>query len=233
VTAHRAVLFDFFGTLTCAVSRGRAHRHIARWLGCDPRAFTAVLDETFLERARGGYGPPAHALRLVTEAVGGRPTRSQLALAQPLRMAAVEADTQLREDAVPVLRALKARGLRTGLISDCGPELPGYLPKLPVAKLLDTWVYSIEVGVCKPDPQIYRTACRRLAVDPRDCLYIGDGGSQELTGARAVGMTAVRLAAPDLAGHLTFNSEQVWKGPTARSLTEAIGYLDACLPKAA
>jgi putative hydrolase of the HAD superfamily len=39
-------------------------------------------------------------------------------------------------------------------------------------------------------------------------------------------MTAVRLAAPDLAGHLTFNSEQAWTGPTARSLTEAIGYLD-------
>jgi putative hydrolase of the HAD superfamily len=227
MTPYRAVLFDFFGTLTGAVSRGRAHQHIARWLGCDPRAFTAALNNTFLERARGGYGPPVHALRRVTEAVGGRPTRSQLALAQPLRIAAVQADTRLRDDAVPVLRGLKARGLRTGLISDCGPELPDYLPTLPVAAFLDTCVYSIEVGVCKPDPEIYRIACRRLSVEPRDCLYIGDGGSQELSGARSVGMTAVRLAAPDLAGHLRFNGEQTWTGRTARSLTEAVAHLDA------
>jgi putative hydrolase of the HAD superfamily len=225
MTPYRAVLFDFFGTLTRAVARGRAHQHIARWLGCDPRAFTAELNDTFLERARGGYGPPARALRRVTDAVGARPSRSQLALAQPLRVAAIRADTQLRNDAVPVLRALRARGLRTGLISDCGPELPDYLPTLPVAPLLDTCVYSIEVGVCKPDPEIYRIACRRLSVHPHDCLYIGDGGSQELSGARSVGMTAVRLAAPDLAGHLRFNGEQGWTGPTAHTLTAATSFL--------
>jgi putative hydrolase of the HAD superfamily len=222
MSLYRAVLFDFFGTLTRAVARGRAHNHIARWLGCDPRAFTAELNHTFLERARGGYGPPARALRRVTDAVGARPSRSQLALAQPLRVAAVLADTQLRDDAVPVLRRLRARGLRTGLISDCGPELPDYLPTLPIGPLLDTCVYSIEVGVCKPDPAIYLVACARLSVAPHECLYIGDGGSQELSGARSVGMTAVRLAAPDLAGHLKFNGEQGWTGPSARTLSEAI-----------
>jgi putative hydrolase of the HAD superfamily len=225
MTQCRAVLFDFFGTLTRAVARGRAHQNIARWLGCDPRAFTAELNQTFLVRARGGYGPPARALRRVTDAVGARPSRSQLALAQPLRVAAVRADTQLREDAVPVLRMLRSRGLRTGLVSDCGPELPDYLPTLPVAPLLDTCVYSIEVGVCKPDPLIYKIACSRLDVSPEECLYVGDGGSQELTGARAVGMTAIRLAAPDLAGHLRFNSEQGWTGPTARTLSEAVRFL--------
>jgi putative hydrolase of the HAD superfamily len=222
---YRAVLFDFFGTLTRAVTRGRAHQNIARWLGCDPRAFTAELNHTFLDRARGHYGPPARALRRVTDAVGARPSRSQLALAQPLRVEAVRADTQLREDAVPVLGRLRARGLRTGLISDCGPELPEYLPTLPVAPLLDTCVYSIEAGVCKPDPEIYRIACRRLAVEPAECLYIGDGGSQELSGASRVGMTAIRLAAPDLGGHLKFNGEQNWAGRSARTLTEAVRFL--------
>ncbi len=224
MTPYRVVLFDFFGTLTRAVSRGRAHQNIARWLGCDPRAFTAELNHTFLERARGRYGPPARALRVVTDAVGARPSRSQLALAQPLRVEAVRADTQLRDDAVWVLHDLRSRGLRTGLISDCGPELPEYLPTLPVAPLLDTCVYSIEVGVCKPDPKIYLYACERLSVDPAECLYIGDGGSQELSGATRVGMTAVRLAAPDLAGHLRFNGEQGWAGRSARTLTEAVRF---------
>ena len=225
MTWFHAVLFDFFGTLTYAVSRGPAHAHLARWLGCDPRVFTAILNETFLDRARGGYGSAAQALRRVAESTGVHPTRAQLAAVLPARVAAVLADTRLRPEAEPVLRAVRARGLATGLVSDCTDELPRYLPDLPIAPLLDTCVFSVEVGVCKPDPRMYLTACERLGVEPRRCLYIGDGGSQELSGARAVGMTAVQLAAPDLTGHLRFNAERGWTGRTARTLTEAISYL--------
>jgi putative hydrolase of the HAD superfamily len=226
MSAYRAVLFDFFGTLTHAVSRGPAHAHIARWLGCDPGAFSDALDRTFLDRARGGYGTASQSLRRVAESVGVRPSRAQLAAALPARLAAVRTDTRLRADAVPVLRTLRARGVRTALVSDCTHELPRYLPDLPVAPLLDACVYSIELGVCKPDPAMYLTACARLAVDPDECLYVGDGGSQELSGAEAVGMTAVRLTAWDLRGHLRFNEERRWGGRNARSLTDAVGYLD-------
>jgi putative hydrolase of the HAD superfamily len=233
MSRYDAVLFDFFGTLTHAVSRGRAHAHLARWLGCDPRQFTAVLDRTFVERAQGGYGSASQSLRRVTEAVGVRPTRAQLAAGIPARVAAVRADTRLRDEAVPVLQAVRARGLGTALVSDCGHELPRYLPDLPIAPLLDACVYSVEVGACKPDPGMYLTACRRLGVRPERCLYIGDGGSQELSGATAVGMTAVQLTAPDLAGHLRFNGERGWTGRTAGTLTEAITYLDSRLAPAA
>jgi putative hydrolase of the HAD superfamily len=226
MSRYDAVLFDFFGTLTHAVSRGRAHAHLARWLGCDPRVFTAVLDRTFVERAQGGYGSASQSLRRVAEAVGVHPTRAQLAAVLPARVAAVRADTRLRAEAVPVLEAVRARGLRTALVSDCGPELPRYLPELPIAALLDVCVYSVEVGACKPDPRMYVAVCHRLGIPPHRCLYIGDGGSQELTGATAVGMTAVQLTAPDLGGHLRFNGERGWTGRTARTLTEAITDLD-------
>jgi putative hydrolase of the HAD superfamily len=219
---YRAVLFDFFGTLTHAVRRGPAHAHIARWLGCDPAALTAALDCSFATRACGGFGSPAKALRRVIEDAGARPSEDRLAAALSARLAAVRADTRLRTEAVPVLAALRERGLRTALISDCCHELPQIMPTLPIAALLDAFVYSIELGVCKPDPEMYLAACRQLDVSPEECLYVGDGGSRELTGAEALGMTAVRLAAPDLAGHLRFNGETGWTGHTARSLWEAV-----------
>jgi putative hydrolase of the HAD superfamily len=226
MSRYQAVLFDFFGTLTHAVSRGRAHNRLARGLGCDPALFNAALDKTFLERARGGYGSASQSLRRVAESVGVRPTSAQLAAVLPARVAAVRADTRLRAEAAPVLAEVRARGLRTGLISDCADELPRYLPDLPIAPLLDTCVYSVQVGACKPDPRMYLTACRLLGVDPCRCLYIGDGGSQELSGARRVGMTAVQLTAPDLVGHLRFNAERDWTGWSAQTLTGAIRYLD-------
>jgi putative hydrolase of the HAD superfamily len=217
------VLFDFFGTLTTAVHRGPAHANIARWLGCDPAAFAAELDRSFGVRARGGYGPPADALRRVIRGAGGRPSERRVAVALSARSAAVRADTRLRPDAVPVLAALRDRGVLTGLVSDCGPELPLFLSTLPVAPLLSTCVYSVEIGACKPHPKMYLTACARLGVEPADCLYVGDGGSRELTGARAVGMTAVRLAAPDLVRHLQFDRDTAWTGSAAPSLTAAVG----------
>jgi putative hydrolase of the HAD superfamily len=224
--AFQAVVFDFFGTLTRSVRRGPQHAAIARALGCDPEAVVSVLDRTFQVRARGQLGSAEATLRWVTEQAGGRPRTAQLQAAVPARVDALKADTRLRADAESVLTAIKNRGLRTALISDCTHELPAFLPSLPIAPLLDVNVFSVEVGRCKPDPLIYLEACWRMRVAPEDCLYIGDGGSRELTGAAAVGMTAIRLAAPDLADHLVFNADVEFTGPSVPSLTAVLDLLD-------
>jgi putative hydrolase of the HAD superfamily len=219
-------VFDFFGTLTRSVRRGPQHADIARALGCDPDAVLSVLDRTFQVRARGDLGSAEATLRWVTEQAGGRPRAAQLQAAVPARVDALKADTRLRADAESVLRAVRQRGLRTALISDCTHELPAFLPSMPIAPLLDVTVFSVEVGRCKPDPLIYLEACRRMRVAPEDCLYVGDGGSHELTGAAAVGMTAVRLAAPDLADHLVFDADEDFAGLSVPSLTAVLDLLD-------
>ncbi|GAA2549708.1 hypothetical protein GCM10010435_19410 [Winogradskya consettensis] len=224
--AYQAVLFDFFGTLTRSVQRGPQHAAIARALGCDPDAVLSVLDRTFQVRARGQFGSAEATLRWVTEQAGGSPRQAQLQAAVPARVDALRADTELRTDAESVLRALKQRGMRTGLISDCTHELPAFLPSMPIAPLLDVSVFSVEVGRCKPDPMIYLEACWRLRVAPEDCLYIGDGGSRELTGAASVGMTAVRLNAPDLADHLVFDRDDDFAGRSITSLSAVLGLVD-------
>jgi putative hydrolase of the HAD superfamily len=224
--AYRAVVFDFFGTLTCSVQRGPQHADIARALGCDPDIVVGVLDRTFHTRARGTFGSAEATLRWVTELAGGRPLPAQLRAAMPARVDALRADTVLRADAVSTLTALKDHGLSTALISDCTHELPAFLPSLPVAGLLDATVFSVEVGFCKPDRRIYLAACDQLGVRPEECLYLGDGGSRELTGAQAAGMTAVRLAAPDLASHLVFDLDIAFTGPTITSLADLLPFLD-------
>jgi putative hydrolase of the HAD superfamily len=147
----------------------------------------------------------------------------------PARVRALRADTTLRPDAVAALTAIKARGLRTGVVSDCTQELSAFLPALPVAPLLDARVFSVELGICKPDSAIYMAACEQLGVDPEDCVYVGDGGSRELSGAAAVGMTAVRLAASDLTGHLTFDVDRAFTGPSVPSLTDVLTIVDRAL----
>jgi putative hydrolase of the HAD superfamily len=223
---YRAVLFDFFGTLTQAVTRGPWHAAIARRLGCDPAEFAAALDRSFRARSRGVFGTPEATLRWVCDQLGADPPADRLRKALRARTVAVWADTKLRPDAVATLAAIRARGCRTAVVSDCGYELPAFLPELPVASLLDACVYSVDVGECKPHPAMYATACQRLGVMPDECLYVGDGGSQELTGAAAAGMHAARLAAADLGGHLVFSPDREFTGLAVGSLAQVVPLLD-------
>ncbi|HET8658001.1 MAG TPA: HAD-IA family hydrolase [Micromonosporaceae bacterium] len=223
---YRAVLFDFFGTLTQAVQRGPAHAEIARSLGCDPAAFTGVLDRTFYLRAQGRLGTAEATLRWVCAQLGVHPSDEQLRQACAARVDAVRADTRLRSDAVSALWALRRRGVSIAVVSDCGPELPAFLPELPVYPLLDRTVFSVHVGECKPHPAMYLSACAELDVAPAQCLYVGDGGSDELSGAAEVGMTVLRMDTPDLAHHLVFQTDLRWHGPVARSLRQVVTYLD-------
>ncbi|RLP94840.1 HAD family hydrolase [Micromonospora sp. CV4] len=225
--SYQAVLFDFFGTLTRPVQRGAAHLGTAELLGCHSDTLTEVLDRTFYERATGRLGNAEATLRWVCAQAGVHPSDRAVRAAVASRHRAVRADTRLRADAVPVLAALRQRGLHTGVISDCTHELPAFLPQLAVAPLLDVRVFSVQVGRCKPDPALYLTACRRLGLAPGDCLYVGDGGSQELTGAERAGMTAVRLAAPDLAEHMVFNADRDWHGRTLGTLRDVLDLVDA------
>ncbi|MBB5870496.1 putative hydrolase of the HAD superfamily [Allocatelliglobosispora scoriae] len=216
---HDAVLFDFYGTLTQAVQRGPGHHRVAELLGCPIDELTALLDRSFYARARGETGGPLATLCWIADQLGLHVTRRQLREAQAARVAAITADTRLRADAVATLRRCRGAGLRVALVSDCCWELPDLLTRLPVAPLLDTAIFSVHIGACKPDPTIYLAACAALRVSPDRCLYLGDGSSQELTGAAALGMTAFRLAAPDLAGHLTFRPDDEFRGPAVTSLS--------------
>jgi putative hydrolase of the HAD superfamily len=221
-TPYSAVVFDFFGTLTRAMSRGPAHDRAALALGCDPAAFAGILDRTYRSRASGRYGDLPTTFRRIAEQLGRSPTSVQVAEAVRLKVRAIRDGIVLRTDAVRTLWTLRQAGLRTGLVSDCTAELPSLMGTLPVAGLLDTTVYSVQLGVTKPDPTLFLTACRTLGVHPRQCLYVGDGGSRELSGARAVGMTAVRLAAADLADHLVFDPDPDWTGASVPELSAVV-----------
>jgi putative hydrolase of the HAD superfamily len=226
-TEYLAVVFDFFGTLSKAMARGTAHDQAARALGCDPVAFTDMLDRTYQARASGRYGDAGTGLYRIARHLGRSPAPGQVAEALHLTAGALRDGIRLRPDAVSTLWRLRKAGLRIGLVSDCTHDLPALLPAMPIAELLDATVYSVHLGVTKPHPALFQTVCHRLGVRPEQCVYVGDGGGRELSGARSVGMTAVRLAAPDLVGHLVFDREPDWDGATVASLSAAA---DLALP---
>ena len=66
-------------------------------------------------------------------------------------------------------------------------------------------------------------ACERLGVEPSDCLFIGDGGSGELTGATTVGMDAVLIRAQDDTEN---GDREDWRGVKISSVSEVLGLME-------
>ena len=125
------------------------------------------------------------------------------------------------DDVVETLEWCRSHSIKVGLISNTYSDVPAIFCQHPMAKLFDTAVFSCDVGLEKPDPRIYNLACDRLGVDAQDCVYLGDGSSDELNGARSVGMCAVFLKLDDeIEMEGLPSSVADWTGPTIRTFGE-------------
>jgi len=107
-------------------------------------------------------------------------------------------------DAPAALVALRARGLRTAIVSNFDGRLRGLVDDLGLAPLVDVTLWSTRVGHAKPAPEIFVAAANALGVAPGVALHAGDGPVADVEGARRAGMTAVlvdrRATAPAAAG---------------------------------
>ena len=124
----------------------------------------------------------------------------------------------IRPEAVDILQSLTKKGLQVGVVSDCTHELPDCWGSLAIAPWVDAAIFSVEVGQLKPHPSLYLGVCERLDISPPEAIYVGDG-SNELTGANAVGMRAIRLVTSDAAQAFVYEAQPDWNGPVIESLT--------------
>ncbi|HTY61828.1 MAG TPA: HAD family hydrolase [Acidobacteriota bacterium] len=101
------------------------------------------------------------------------------------------------EKAADVLAALKARGLKLAVICNTG-RTPGsvlrtILERLDLGKYFSAQIFSDEIGLRKPHPDIFNRALSALGVGPEEALHVGDTPSSDISGALALGMRAVYL----------------------------------------
>ncbi|MBW2314251.1 MAG: AAA family ATPase [Deltaproteobacteria bacterium] len=95
------------------------------------------------------------------------------------------------------LHALQRSGVPCALICDTGLT-PGRVVRRHLARegLLDALavqVFSDEVGVPKPDARAFDAALRPLGAAPESGIHVGDLRRTDVAGARAFGMTSIRI----------------------------------------
>ena len=104
----------------------------------------------------------------------------------------VQADSEMDTRGMAI-KLMGVRGKKLGLISNADVMEVAAWDKSLIAGMFDTAVLSCRVGAAKPEPRIYEICLDRLGVTANEAVFVGDGGSSELRGAKAVGMTAVMI----------------------------------------
>lgn len=188
---YEAVVFDFFGTLIPNFSI-REHQDILRQMAMIVSAptddFLRLWFDTFDKRATGIFTSPEANIAHICHKLGVHVEHTRVKQAAQIRFSYTARSITPRPDAIATLSCLKSRGYKTGIISDCSAELPAIWQETPFAPLIDVPIFSCTAGMRKPDQRIYQKAAKQLGVASQVCLYVGDGSSQELTGASQVGM---------------------------------------------
>jgi putative hydrolase of the HAD superfamily len=94
-----------------------------------------------------------------------------------------------------LLESLRDRGLRTGLVSNTWDPrwlLERDLEQMGLLGRLDTTVFSSDVGVRKPRPEIFYRALDELGAEPRRTVFVGDRLEADIRGAAELGMTTIQ-----------------------------------------
>lgn len=189
-TSPAAVLFDMDGTLVDS-----------------EKLWTVALDD-YADTLGGAISEATRA-----GMVGSNMARSMWLLLTDLGLAAGEAEIREARDAVgarmskllateltwrpgarEALRAVSDRGVPTGLVTSTIRPLTDIALRTIGAGAFDVTVCGDEVdGLNKPEPEPYLRACRRLSVEPGDCVAIEDSPTG-VASAVAAGCTVLGVA---------------------------------------
>jgi putative hydrolase of the HAD superfamily len=195
--AVRGVIFDWGGVITSPIIDT-----VRAWLaaeGIDQDSYTAAM-RPWVQRAYGAeqQDTPIHGLErgevsdaefeealaslLVTTDGGAVPASGLLK-----RMFAASA---VQDDMLELIRDLRARGLRIGLLSNSWGGSADDYPREILDELFDAAVISGQVGMRKPEERIFRLAAGELGLEPGQCVFVDDVEGN-ITAARALGFAVV------------------------------------------
>jgi len=99
------------------------------------------------------------------------------------------------EQAAETLQGLRARGLRTAVVSNADGRAEALLDAAGLGAHLELVVDSHYEGIEKPDPEIFHRALSRMGVRAERAVYVGDIYAIDVVGARAAGLAPVLIDA--------------------------------------
>jgi putative hydrolase of the HAD superfamily len=188
----RGVIFDLFHTLTPPESEWSRQPATCDMLGVDRRAWDRVLIETSRWRLVGEERDPYTILRRLVDAVDASiPDDHVRAVLAKRTLRFRDCFDNIPAANIAALRQLRSAGFKLALLSNADVmDIEAYGGS-GLSGLFDVEIFSCDAGCAKPEPEIFHACLEALGLPAADCVFAGDGGSDELQGAKAVGLRTV------------------------------------------
>jgi len=187
----RAVYFDFGGVLVRTEDKEPRTR-LAERLGLSYREIEGVVFTSESSRlASIGKIPEEAHWQACAQALGV--SRQEMDAIGQEFFAGDAIDTGLLD----TIRSLRPQ-YKVGLISNAWSGLRAYITRNGFADIFDHMVISAEVGMMKPEPQIYYHALEQFGVTPQESVFLDDF-QENITGAQAIGINAIHFTDPQQA----------------------------------
>ncbi|MBR6555976.1 MAG: HAD family hydrolase [Clostridia bacterium] len=188
----KAVVFDMFETLvTHFESPLYMAKQICADIGITELKFREIWDTTDEDRTLG-----KKSLEEVIEAILRANNCFSCELFEMItekrKQSKVECFNHIHSEITPMLTAIKGMGIKVGLITNCYFEERDVIQNSVLFDYFDAVCMSCELGIQKPNLEIFQKCTHALAVAPEECLYVGDGGSFELESAQEIGMHPIQ-----------------------------------------
>lgn len=205
----QAVLFDIDDTLVDFT--GAAHRALVHAvhtnLGPVPAEHIAAAWEEIAEPHYRRYtngeltfvqmreARTAAFVDLLSAADGGRQASTGVHLAiENDRHASIFDHYRLYDDVLDEVNRLRAAGFRIGLVSNSdGDYQRRKLSTVGLTGVFAAEVFSGDLGIAKPAPEIFHAGVAALGSTPNRTVYVGDKWDVDVLGARGAGLAAVWL----------------------------------------
>ena len=213
IVRFSAVIFDLFGTIVEDLSGppyDRAVQQMASILSAYHDDFRRLWFSTVNERNTGYFPTLKDNIKHICQQLGVSVNDEQIGAAGEIRQNLGRQSMMVPgPGSLETLFKLREEYYKIGLISDCSPSEPITWPDTQFAPLFDVAIFSCSVNMKKPDPKIYELAASQLKVKCTDCIYIGNGGSNEISGAFEVGMYPVLILPEDNTNKYLLPSDDV------------------------
>jgi len=195
----RAVVFDLYGTMLTGdiyvniEDKDEGLSRVLRENGHDvyfQEVWAARQFVMFIDYPKGRANTPQEFYTKVLERLEIS-ADSKLAAALARKAAELER-VRLYPDVVPTINALKARGIKTAILTTIPSWRFKHILEAKSVKI-DFICTAKEAEAVKPNPKIYQTVLQELQVKPNEALMVGDDPRTDVIPAKRMSMKAVML----------------------------------------
>ncbi len=179
----RVIVFDY-GEVISASQSAADRAALVEISGLDPRLFWELYDR-YREDLDQGVTLPREYWREVARDAGVEWLPAQL---QQLWAADIRSWISVEPGTVQLLAELHAGGTRVALLSNAGFDFSDPFRHSPMAAYFEAMFVSAELGLIKPDPEIYRVTARELGITLEQMVFI-DNKKINVDAATALGVT--------------------------------------------